>query len=147
MAYLSHCCAALRSSRRHERTRRRSLENNCACAPPHDLAMNQSHAVLLGITLVAIIGLIVLVARFKVHAFVALILASLFVGLCSKEPLLKVADAFQQGVGNTLAIVAVVVGLGTMLGKLLAESGGAEVVATRFIQVFGPNRLPWALLL
>ncbi|HMJ65523.1 MAG TPA: gluconate:H+ symporter [Candidatus Binatia bacterium] len=123
--------------------------------------MNQSHAVLLGITLVAIIGLIVLVARFKVHAFIALILASLFVGTCavhpairansplrdSPRPLMAVASAFQDGVGNTLAIVAVVVGLGTMLGKMLAESGGAEVVATRFIQVFGPNRLPWALLL
>jgi gluconate:H+ symporter, GntP family len=109
--------------------------------------MDQSHAVLLGITLAAIIALIVLVAQFKVHAFIALILASLFVGLCSKEPLIKIADAFQQGVGNTLAVVAVVVGLGTMLGKMLAESGGAEVIAARFIRVFGHARLPWALLL
>jgi gluconate:H+ symporter, GntP family len=123
--------------------------------------MNQSHAVLLGLTLVAIIGLIVLVAQFKVHAFVALILASLFVAVCAvhpelrrnsplrdaPQPLIEVARAFQDGVGSTLALVAVVVGLGTMLGKMLAESGGAEVIATRFIRIFGGNRLPWALLL
>ena len=123
--------------------------------------MDGSHAVLLGITLVAIIGLIVLVAQFKVHAFVALILASLFVAVCAvhpelrrnsplrdaPQPLIEVARAFQDGVGNTLALVAVVVGLGTMLGKMLAESGGAEVIATRFIRVFGHRHLPWALLL
>jgi GntP family gluconate:H+ symporter len=123
--------------------------------------MTQSHAVLLGITLAAIIGLIVLVARWKVHAFIALVLASLFVAVCvihpailrelplrdSPNPLVDIAKAFQDGVGGTLAIVAVVVGLGTILGKMLAESGGAEVIATRFIRVFGHNRLPWALLL
>src|SRR5258705_5656685 len=111
--------------------------------------MSQSHAVLLGITLAAIIGLIVLVARFKVHAFIGLIVASVFVAVCaiqpailrdsplrdSPHPLVDIAKAFQDGVGNTLAIVAVVVGLGTMLGKMLAESGGAEVIATRFIRI------------
>jgi gluconate:H+ symporter, GntP family len=125
--------------------------------------MNQSHAVLLGVTLAAIIGLIVLVARFKLHAFIGLILASLFVAICamhplirnnlplplrnSSRPLLDIAEAFQSGVGNTLALVAVVVGLGTMLGKMLAESGGAEVIASRFIRIFGADHLPWALLL
>src|SRR5687767_15030386 len=125
--------------------------------------MNQAHAVLLGVTLAAIIGLIVLVARFKVHAFIGLILASLFVAICamhpvirnnlplplrnSSRPLLEIAEAFQSGVGSTLALVAVVVGLGTMLGKMLAEAGGAEVIASRFIRIFGASRLPWALLL
>lgn len=108
--------------------------------------MGDSNAALLGVTLAAIIGLIVLVARFKVHAFIALILASIFVGICSGKPLLPIAKAFQDGVGATLGFIAVVVGLGTMLGKLLAESGGAEVIARRFIALFGPERLPWALV-
>ena len=96
---------------------------------------------------IAVVGLIILIARFKVHAFIALILASVFVGLCSPLPLLDVAKAFQEGVGNTLGFIAVIVGLGTMLGKLLAESGGAEVVANTFIRWLGPNRLPVTMVI
>src|SRR6266508_5273651 len=93
----------------------------------------------------AVAGLIVLVARFKLNAFLALILASLFVGLCSGMKLADIAKAFQEGVGTTLGFIAVVVGLGTMLGKMLAESGGAEVVAHTFIRIFGQRHLHWAL--
>jgi GntP family gluconate:H+ symporter len=96
--------------------------------------------------LAAVIGLVVLVARFKVHAFLALILASLFVGLTSGLELSIVAKTFQEGVGNTLGSIAVVVGLGTMLGKMLAESRGAEVVANTFLRATGTNRLPWTLM-
>src|SRR6185503_3059087 len=95
---------------------------------------------------VAVAGLIVLVSKFRLHAFLALICASIFVGLCSGLELTEIARAFQQGVGNTLGFIAVVVGLGTMLGRMLAESGGAEVVARTFIRAFGPPRLPWAML-
>jgi gluconate:H+ symporter, GntP family len=108
--------------------------------------MDQSQAALLGVTVAAIVGLVILVARFKLNAFIALILASLFVSICSGKPLVESAKAFQDGVGQTLGFIAVVVGLGTMLGKLLAESGGAEVIATRFINLFGRQRLSWALV-
>src|SRR5687767_1482959 len=104
-------------------------------------------ATLLGCTVVAIVALIVLVARFKLHAFIALMLAALFVGLCSGMPPVRVAKAFQEGVGNTLGFIAVVVGLGTMLGKMLSESGGAEVIAHTFIRAFGARRLHWALMI
>ena len=104
------------------------------------------NASLLFCVLAAVMGLIVLVARFKWNAFVALVVASLFVGVCSEMKLPDIARAFQEGVGTTLGFIAVVVGLGTMLGKMLAESGGAEVIATTFIRVFGPSRLPWAIL-
>jgi GntP family gluconate:H+ symporter len=87
------------------------------------------------------------VARFKVHAFLALILASLFMGLVSGMQLPAIAKSFQEGVGNTLGFIAVVVGLGTMLGKMLAESGGAEVVAGTFIRLLGPGRLHWTMML
>src|SRR5512134_2762911 len=97
---------------------------------------------LLLITMAGVVGLVVLIARFKLHAFLALLLVSLFVGLASGMKLLEVAKAFQDGVGGTLGFIAVIVGLGTMLGKLLAESGGAEVVAGTFIRALGPSRLP-----
>lgn len=96
--------------------------------------------------LIAVVGLIVLVARFKLNAFLALILASLFVGISSGMDLAKVAKSFQDGVGATLGFVAVVVGLGTMLGKMLAESGGAEGVARAFVRSFGKSRIHWTLV-
>jgi len=92
----------------------------------------------------AVAGLVLLIARFKINAFVALMLASLFVGLCSGMKLPDVAKSFQDGVGATLGSIAVVIGLGTMLGKLLAESGGAVVVAQSLVRALGQDRLEWA---
>jgi gluconate:H+ symporter, GntP family len=103
-------------------------------------------ATLLTATVLAIVGLIILVARFKLNAFLALIVAALFVGICSSMPPLRVAKAFQEGMGNSLGFIAVVVGLGTMLGKMLSESGGAEVIANTFTRALGTNRLHWTLL-
>ena len=97
--------------------------------------------------LIAVVGLIILIARFKLNAFLALILASLFVGACSGMELSRIAKSFQDGVGATLGFIAVVIGLGTMLGKMLAESGGAEVVARAFIRFFGERRIHWTLML
>src|SRR4051812_33752100 len=110
-------------------------------------ALGFSHeATLVSCTVLAIIALVVLIARFKLNAFLALMLASLFVGLCSAMPPMRVAKAFQEGVGNTLGFIAVVVGLGTMLGKMLSESGGAEVIAHTFVRTLGTNRLHWTLM-
>jgi len=102
---------------------------------------------LLLITLVGVVGLVVLVAAFRLHAFLALALAAIGVGLATGMSPTDAAKAFQDGVGATLGLIAVVVGLGTMLGKLLAESGGASVIARTFIDTFGERRLDWALLI
>jgi len=101
---------------------------------------------LLFYALAAVLGLVVLVARFKVNSFVALILASVFVGLCSGMSLADLGKGFQDGVGKILGDIAMIVGLGTLLGKLLAESGGAEVVAHTLIGGLGQARLAWAML-
>lgn len=97
--------------------------------------------------LLSVIGLVVLIARFRVNAFVALILGSLAMGLAAGMNLAKVAAAFQTGVGNILGGIGMIIGLGTLLGKLLAESGGARVVADTLIRSLGEKRLPWAMLL
>src|SRR5205809_7644601 len=94
-----------------------------------------------------VIGLVLLIARFKLNSFVALIVASLFVGLCSGMELLKIATAFQEGVGKVLGDIAMVIGLGTVLGKMLAESGGAEVVARVLIRALGERRLHWTMMI
>ncbi len=102
---------------------------------------------LLWITLAAVVGLVVLLSRFKLNAFLGLLLASVFVGIATGMKPVEIAKAFQDGMGTTLGFIAIVVGLGTMLGRLLAESGGAQVIASRLIDGMGERRLPWAIML
>src|SRR5687768_9201845 len=61
-------------------------------------------------------------------------------------PLGSVVKAFQDGVGGVLGFIAIVVGLGTMLGKMMAESGGATRIATTLIARFGERRVHWAIM-
>jgi len=96
---------------------------------------------------VAIVGLIVLIARFKLHPFIALIVASGFLGLMTGLPLAKVVKEFQDGFGGTLGFVGVLLGLGTMLGKLMAESGGADRIARTLIDAFGEAKVHWAMMI
>ncbi len=95
---------------------------------------------------VGVLALILLIAKFKLNSILALILASLFVGVTSGMNLPDIAASFQQGVGKVLGDIAMVVGLGTVLGKLLAESGGAQVVADTLIRSLGERRLHWAMM-
>jgi len=94
----------------------------------------------------AVIALIVLIARFKWHPFVALIVVSLVMGVAAGMPPGDAVKSFQDGVGATLGFIAVVVGLGTMLGKMMAESGAATRIATTLIDLFGVRRVHWAVM-
>ena len=94
----------------------------------------------------AIVALIVLIARFKLHPFVVLIAVSLGMGVVAGMPFTAAVKAFQDGVGGVLGFIAVVVGLGTMLGKIMAESGGATRIASTLIALFGEKRLHWAMM-
>jgi len=94
----------------------------------------------------AVVALIVLIARFKLHPFVALIAVSLAMGAAAGMPFASVVKAFQDGVGGVLGFIAIVVGLGTMLGKMMAESGGATRIATTLITLFGEKRVHWAIM-
>ena len=95
---------------------------------------------------VAVAALIVLIARFKLHPFIALISVSLAMGIAAGMPLAAAVKALQDGVGNTLGFIAIVVGLGTMLGKIMAESGAATSIATTLIAWFGEKRVHWAIM-
>ena len=96
--------------------------------------------------LLAVLTLILLIARFKVHPFVALVIVSLAMGAAAGMAPGALMKAFQDGVGATLGSIAVVVGLGTMLGKMMAESGGAARIATTLIALFGERRVHWAIM-
>src|SRR5258707_1414413 len=94
----------------------------------------------------AVVALIVLIARFKLHPFIALITVSLALGIVAGMPFGAVVKAFQDGVGTVLGFIAVVVALGTMLGKMMAESGAAARIATTLIARFGETRVHWAIM-
>src|ERR1700741_219951 len=96
--------------------------------------------------LIAVIALILLIARAKLHPFIALIVVSLGMGAAAGMPLSAAVTAFQDGVGNVLGFIAIVVGLGTMLGKMMAESGAATRIATTLINLFGVKRVHWAIM-
>jgi GntP family gluconate:H+ symporter len=110
------------------------------------LALLSPNSLLL-LALVAIVGLVLLIARFKLNATIALTLVSMLLGLAAGMEPAKVADSFREGVATTLGNLAMIIGLGTMLGKLLAESGGALVVARGITGVFGVARLDYAMML
>jgi GntP family gluconate:H+ symporter len=97
--------------------------------------------------LIAVIALIVLIAREKLHPFIALVVVSLIMGVVAGMQPLAATKAFQDGVANTLGFIAIVVGLGTMLGKMMAESGAATRIATTLINVYGERRVHWAMML
>ncbi len=111
----------------------------------HDFMTHDTQ--LLWVGLGGVVGLVLLVAVVRLHAFLALALTSLGVGWAAGVAPIECARAFQEGVGSTLGLIAVVVGLGTMLGKLLAESGGASVIAETLVQRLGRERLDWAIVL
>jgi len=96
--------------------------------------------------LVAILGLILLITRWRVHPFIALTLAAGFLGLTSGMPVELVMKSFQDGFGGVLGFVGIVLGLGTMLGKMMAESGGADRIARTLIDAFGKERVHWAMM-
>jgi GntP family gluconate:H+ symporter len=97
--------------------------------------MTPSQWFLIALALAGVGVLVLLVMKLRLNAFLALLIAALLVGAGSGKPLLTVAVAFQDGLGATLGGVAAVICLGVMLGKLLAESRGAEVLAKRMIQM------------
>ena len=98
--------------------------------------------------LIAVLGialLLFLVMKMRLQAFVALLLTSLFVAVAAGIPLNEIADTIQEGMGNTLGFIAIVVGLGSMFGEMLRISGGAEQLANTLVSKFGQDRAQWAL--
>ena len=103
-------------------------------------------SMLLLYALFAVIALVILIAKFRLHPFVVLIAVSLGMGVAARMPLAAIVKAFQDGVGTSLGFIAIVVGLGTMLGKMMAESGGAARIAKTLIGAFGEKRVHWAIM-
>jgi gluconate transporter len=99
-------------------------------------------AVVAGIAL-----LLSLILIFRIQAFISLLLASIAVGVLAGMKPLTIISTIQQGMGETLGFVAVIVGLGAMLGAILENSGGAEALALKLLKVFGEEKASWGLMI
>jgi len=109
--------------------------------------MLDSHSIYLLVSaLAAVVGLILLIAVVKLNPFISLLLASLSLALMAGMPASTIIHSFEAGAGATLGHIAIVVALGTMLGKMMAESGGADQIAYTLIRVFGEKRVHWAMV-
>jgi Gnt-I system low-affinity gluconate transporter len=101
---------------------------------------------LIGAALAGMALLLFLIIRVKLHAFVALLIGSLVIGVGAGMPFDAVLEAVTTGVGSTLATIAVVVGLGATFGRMLEVSGGAEALADALVKRFGEANAQWSLL-
>ncbi|MCM3128683.1 MULTISPECIES: gluconate:H+ symporter [unclassified Paenibacillus] len=98
-------------------------------------------------TLITIVFLIVLISKYKWNPFVSLLISALMLGLLTGMNAEDAISSITGGVGGTLGTIAIVIGLGTMLGKMMAESGGAERIATTLVNRFGQKRVHWAMMI
>ncbi|WP_326946379.1 GntP family permease [Amycolatopsis sp. NBC_01307] len=102
---------------------------------------------LIGATVVAIAVIVVLITKVKLHPFLSLVLGSLVLGLAAGMPVDKLIKSFSNGVGSTVASVGILIALGAMLGKLLADSGGADQIVDTVLGKARGAALPWAMAL
>lgn len=105
------------------------------------------NATLLIWTLLVIVFLVMLIARYKWNPFVTLLLSALVLGLLAGMEYQTLIKSVTGGLGGTLGTIAIVIGLGTMLGKMMAESGGAERIANTLVDRFGEKNVHWAMML
>jgi gluconate:H+ symporter, GntP family len=94
----------------------------------------------------AVITLILLIAAVKLNPFLSLMMVSLGLAAATGMPLENIVASFETGTGNTLGHIAIVVGLGTMLGKMMAESGASDRIAETLIHLFGERGVSWSMM-
>lgn len=112
-----------------------------------DPITSAGHAQLGIAVLVGIAVIVLLITKFKLHAFLALTLGSLALGAVAGAPLDKVITSFTAGLGDTVAGVGVLIALGAILGKLLADSGGADRIVDTILSKASGRTMPWAMVL
>lgn len=96
---------------------------------------------LLAIALIAILVLLVFVIKFEFSAYVSLLLVAMGTAIVAGIPIADVVPVMIEGMGKVLGSVAIIVGLGSMLGRMVEVSGGAEVLATKFTERLGQKRV------
>lgn len=98
------------------------------------------------IVAIGIIALLILIMGFKLNTFISLIIVSFGVALALGMPLGEIVATIEAGLGGTLGHIALIFGLGAMLGRLIADSGGAQRIAMTLVNKFGEKNIQWAVV-
>lgn len=98
------------------------------------------------IVAIGILALLLLIMGFKLNTFISLIIVSFGVALALGMPLGEIVKTIEAGLGGTLGHLALIFGLGAMLGKLIADSGGAQRIAMTLVNKFGEKNIQWAVV-
>ena len=98
------------------------------------------------IVALGVVVLLILIMKFNVNTFISLIVVSFLIALALGMPLSEIVSTIEEGLGGTLGGIALVFGLGAILGKLIADSGGAQRIAMTLIDKFGEKRIQWAVV-
>jgi len=94
-----------------------------------------------------ILLLFILIAAFKLNAFISFVIVCLLVGILQGMGLESVIQSIQTGIGSTLGYLVLILGFGAMLGKLVADSGAAQRITSKLVAQFGLKYIQWALVL
>lgn len=108
-----------------------------------EVALNPTRLVIAA--LIGLALLLVLIIKFKVQAMVAILVGAIVIGLVAGMPFEDIVTAVNDGIGNTLKGIALLVGLGSMFGAILEVSGGAQTLAVSMVKWFGDKKAAWAL--
>ena len=107
--------------------------------------LNPEAARLVFAAVAGLVLLLVLIIKFKVHAMVSILVGAVAIGLMAGMPLADIVASVNEGIGTTLRGIALLVGLGSMFGAILEESGGAQTLALVLVRKFGDEKAAWAL--
>ncbi|MHA6165273.1 gluconate permease GntP [Bacillus mojavensis] len=99
------------------------------------------------IVALGILALLILIMGLKLNTFISLLIVSFGVALALGMPFDKVVSSIEEGIGGTLGHIALIFGLGAMLGKLIADSGGAQRIAMTLVNKFGEKNIQWAVVI
>ncbi len=108
-----------------------------------ELALNPTRLVIGA--MIGLMILLVLIIKFNVQAMVAILVGAIAIGLIAGMPATTIVTAVNDGIGNTLKGIALLVGLGSMFGAILEVSGGAQTLAVTMVKKFGDKKAAWAL--
>lgn len=97
--------------------------------------------------LIGVVLLVFLISYFKLNTFISLLLVSFVIALGLGIPMQDIVSTIETGMGDTLGHIAIIFGLGAMLGRLLADAGGAQRIAMTLIDKFGKKHIQWAVII
>lgn len=99
------------------------------------------------IVALGVIVLLILIMKLNLNTFISLVIVSFLVALALGMPLGDIVDSIESGMGGTLGSIALIFGFGAILGKLVADAGGAQRIAMTLINRFGEKNIQWAVVI